>query len=102
MFASIAIYGHSDHKMDITIEFTSKNCSRTYITLTCLLILPYMVTPITQQTSPSNSHQKLLQNTYNTYVVAGIAISGHPDPKTAITIELASKNCSSTYITLMY
>src|ERR1700683_3899497 len=58
MFASIAIYGHSNHKMDITIKFTSKNCSRTYITLMCLPVLPYMVTPITKWTSPSNSHQK--------------------------------------------
>ena len=33
MFASIAIYGYSDHRMDIAIEFTSKNHSRTYITL---------------------------------------------------------------------
>ena len=56
MFAGIAIYGHSDHKMDITIKFTSKNRSRTYI---CLPVLPYMVTRITKQTSPSNSHQKI-------------------------------------------
>ena len=33
MFAGIAIYGHSDHETDITIEFTLKNHSRTYITL---------------------------------------------------------------------
>jgi len=39
-FAGIVIYGHSDHKMDITIEFTSKNNSRMYITLTHLSILP--------------------------------------------------------------
>src|ERR1700691_4770185 len=31
VFAAIAIYGYSDHKTDITIEFTSKNWSRTYI-----------------------------------------------------------------------
>ena len=41
-----AIYSHSDHKMDITIKFTSKICSRTYITLMCLPLLPYMVTLI--------------------------------------------------------
>src|SRR5712672_281131 len=34
-----AIYSHSDHKMDITIKFTSKICSRTYITLMCLPLL---------------------------------------------------------------
>src|SRR5882724_10167857 len=42
-----AIYSHSDHKMDITIKFTSKIHSRTYITLMCLPLLPYMVTLIT-------------------------------------------------------
>src|ERR1700679_3172540 len=58
--ALIAIYGHSDHKkMDITIEFTSKIRSRKYITLMCLLLLPYMVTLITKQTSPLNSHRKI-------------------------------------------
>jgi hypothetical protein len=30
-FASITINGHSDHKTNITIEFTSKNSSRTYM-----------------------------------------------------------------------
>jgi hypothetical protein len=49
----------ANQKMDITIEFISKNYSRTYITLMCLLGFPYMVTPITKQTSPLNSHQKL-------------------------------------------
>ena len=58
-FAAIAIYGHSDHKTDITIEFTSKNHSRTYRTLMLLPLLPYMVTPITKQTSPLNSHRKI-------------------------------------------
>src|SRR6202050_1328037 len=48
VFAGIAIYGHSDHKTDITIKFASKNRSRTYITLICLLVLPYMVTLITK------------------------------------------------------
>ena len=47
IFAGIAIYGYSDHTMDITIEFTLKNSSRWYITLAYLLVLPYMVTPIT-------------------------------------------------------
>jgi hypothetical protein len=42
-FVSIAICGHSDHKTDITIEFT-------YITLAYLPVLPYMVTPITKWT----------------------------------------------------
>src|ERR1700674_1042140 len=50
-----AIYSHSDHKMDITIKFTSKIHSRTYITLMCLPLLPYMVTRVTKRTSPSNS-----------------------------------------------
>jgi len=58
MFDSITIYGHSDHRTDITIEFTSKNHFRTYITLICLPVLLYMVTPITEWTSPLNSHQK--------------------------------------------
>jgi hypothetical protein len=58
VFAGIAIYGHSNHRTDITIEFASKIRSRTYITLMCLLVLPYMVTPITEQTSPLNLHQK--------------------------------------------
>ena len=40
IFAGIAIYGHSDHTMDITIEFTLKNGSRWYITLVYLLVLP--------------------------------------------------------------
>src|ERR1700691_3095709 len=47
--------------MDITIEFTSKNHSRTHRTLMCLLLLPYMVTPITKQTSLLNLHQKPLR-----------------------------------------
>src|SRR6202050_1483 len=102
MFASIAIYGHSDHKTDITIKSASKNHSITYITLICLPVLPYMVTPITKRTLPSNSHQKPLQNIYNTYVVAGIAIYGHSDHKTDITIKFTSKNHSRTYITLMW
>jgi hypothetical protein len=46
VFASIAKYGYSNHKTDITIEFASKNRSRTYITLMCLPLLPNMVTPI--------------------------------------------------------
>src|ERR1700689_4687409 len=100
-FASIAIYGHSDHKTNITIEFTSKNHSRTYITLMGLPLLPYMVTLITKQTSPLNSHQKTTQNIYNTYGFASIAIYGHSDHKTNITIEFTSKNQSKTYITLM-
>ena len=58
MFASIAIYGHSDHRTDIAIEFTSKIHSRTYITLICFPVLPYMVILITKWTSPSNSYQK--------------------------------------------
>src|SRR6202050_1868981 len=71
------------------------------MTLMGLLILPYMVTLITKQTSPLNSHQKPLQNIYNTYMFSGIAIYGHSDHKTDITIKSTSKNCSRTYITLM-
>src|SRR6202142_493746 len=100
-FAAIAIYSHSHHKMDITIEFTSKNHSRTHRTLMCLLLLPYMVTPITKPTSPLNSHQKTTQNIYNTYGFASIAIYGHSDHKTNITIEFTSKNHSRTHRTLM-
>ena len=50
IFAGITIYGHSNHTMDITIEFTLKNGSRWYITLAYLRVLPYMVTPITKWT----------------------------------------------------
>jgi hypothetical protein len=57
-FPGIAIYGYSDHETDIAIEFASKNWSRTYISLPHFPVLPYMVTPITKQTSPLNSHQK--------------------------------------------
>src|ERR1700689_618419 len=84
--------------MDITIEFTSKNHSRTHRTLMGLPLLPYMVTPITKQTSPLNSHPKTTQNIYNTYGFAAIAIYGHSDHKTDITIEFTSKNWSRTYI----
>src|ERR1700734_1548450 len=94
VFAAIAIYGPSDHKMDITIEFTSKNQSKTYITLMGLPLLPHMVTLITKQTSPLNSHQKTTQNIYNTYGFAATAIYGHSDHKTNITIEFTSKNRS--------
>src|ERR1700723_272073 len=83
--------------MDITIEFTSKNHSRTHRTLMCLLLLPYMVTPITKRTSPLNSHQKPVQNIYNTYGFASIAIYGHSDHKTNITIEFTTQNIYNTY-----
>jgi len=100
-WGDIAIYGHPDHEMDITIEFASKNCSRTYITLMCLPLLPNMVTSIMKQTSPLNWHQKLLQNIYNTYMFAGIAKYGYSNHKTDFTIEFASKNHSRIYITPM-
>src|SRR5882762_3589917 len=58
MFAGITVHSYSDHRMDITFEFTSKNHSRSYITFIYLPVLPYMVTPITEWTSPLNSHQK--------------------------------------------
>src|ERR1700689_2407918 len=87
--------------MDITIEFTSKNHSRTHRTLMGLPLLPYMVTPITKQTSLLNSHQKTTQNIYNTYGFATIAIYGHSDHKMNITIEFTSKNHSRTHRTLM-
>ena len=66
-----------------------------------LPLLPYMVTPITKQTSPLNSHQKTTQNIYNTYGFATIAIYGHSNHKMNITIEFTLKNHSRTYITLM-
>ena len=56
-FPGIAIYGHSNHETDIAIEFTSKNWSRTCITLPHFLVLPYMVTLITKQTSPLGFHE---------------------------------------------
>ena len=58
MFRGFAIYGHSDCKMDITIQFALRNHFRTHITLTCLAVLPYMVTVIAKRTSPFNSHGK--------------------------------------------
>src|SRR6202041_245826 len=83
-----------DDIMTATFEFTLKNHSKTHRTLMCLPLLPYMVTPITKQTSPLNSHQKTTQNIYNTYVFATIAIYGHSDHKMNITIEFTSKNHS--------
>src|ERR1700689_1164189 len=50
-----------DDIMTAMFEFTLKNHSRTHKTLMGLLLLPYMVTPITKQTSPLNSHQKPLR-----------------------------------------
>src|ERR1700734_1933303 len=90
-----------DDIMTATFEFTLKNHSRTHRTLMCLPLLPYMVTPITKWTSPLNSHQKTTQNIYNTYGFASIAIYGHSDHKTNITIEFTSKNHSRTHRTLM-
>ena len=102
MFAGVTIYGHSDHATAITVEFTSKNNFRPYITLMCLLVLPYMVTPITQQPSLLNFHfKKQFQTIYNSYVLAGITIYGYSDYATAITAEFASKNNFRPYITLM-
>src|ERR1700735_1089188 len=47
-----------DDIMTATFEFTLKNHSRTHRTLMCLLLLPYMVTPITKRTSPSKNHSR--------------------------------------------
>ena len=90
-----------DDIMTAMFEFTLKNHFRTHRTLMCLPLLPYMVTPITKQTSPLNSHQKTTQNIYNTYGFATIAIYGHSDHKMNITIEFTSKNHSRTHRTLM-
>jgi len=60
MFTGIAIYGYSDHRIDITIEFILKNHFKTYIALICLPVLSYMVTPITEWISPSNSYKKTI------------------------------------------
>ena len=60
VFAGLTIYGHSNHKTDITVESMSKNGSWKCITLVCLLDLPYMVTLITKLTSPLNSHPKMV------------------------------------------
>ena len=67
----------------------------------CLLVLLYMVTPITQQPSLLNLPQKLFKTIYNTYVFAGINIYGHSNHATAIAVEFASKNDFRPYITLM-
>src|ERR1700676_2635849 len=90
-FPGIAIYGHSDHETDI--EFTSKNRSRTCITLPHFPVLPYMVTPIMKRTSPLNSHQKPVQNMYNTPTFPGIAIYGHSDHQTDITTRFPCVFC---------
>ena len=60
MLAGITIYGYSDYATAITAEFASKNNFRPYITLMCLLVLPYIVTLITQQPSLLNLHQKTI------------------------------------------
>src|ERR1700732_1919835 len=60
VFARLAIYSHSDHEIDITVEFMSKNGSRRCITLVCLPDLPYMITLIMKLTSPLNSCQKMV------------------------------------------
>jgi hypothetical protein len=168
MFAGLAIYGHSDHETDITIEFTLKNGSWRCITLVCLLDLPYMVlwsrnrhyhwihiekwflkmyhtcvfaglpymvTLITKPTSPLNSHRKMVPENvshlcvcwtchiwscwsrnrhhhwihvkkwfpkmYHTCGFARLAIYGHSDHETDITIEFTSKNGSRRCITLV-
>ena len=66
VFTGVAIYGYSNHKSNITIEFLSKNHSRRCITLMCLPVLPYMVTLIMKQTH-RHHHQKPLLNTYISY-----------------------------------
>ena len=99
MFAGITIYGHVNHTTAITVKFTSKNDFRP---LMCLRVLPYMVTPITQQPSLLNFHfKKQFQTIYNTYVFAGITIYGHSDHATAITVEFTSKNNFRPSITVM-
>ena len=101
VFARLAIYGHSDHETDISIEFTSKNGSQKCITLVCLLDLPYMATLITKPTLPLNSHWKCFLKMYHTYVFARLAIYGHSDHETDITIEFMLKNGSQRCITLV-
>ena len=46
IFVGIAINGYPNDTTDITIEFTSKNSFRWYITHVHLLVLPYMVTRV--------------------------------------------------------
>ena len=102
MFAGITIYGHSDHTTAIIVEFTSKNDFGPSITVMCLRVLPYMVTPITQQPSLLNFHFKTqFQTINNSYVFAGITIYGHSDHATAITVEFTSKNNFRPSITVM-
>src|ERR1700683_5287890 len=104
VFIDITIYdhlNHSNHQWTSPLNSHEKIHSRTYITLTCLLALSYIVTLITKWTSPLNSPQKPLQNIYNTYMFASIAIYGHSNHKTDITIEFTSKNLSKTHMTLM-
>ena len=59
VFTGFAIYGHSDHETNITIEFTLKMVPEDVSHL-CLPDLPHMVTLITKPTSPLNSHQKMV------------------------------------------
>jgi len=101
VFAGITIYGHSDHAMVITVEFTSKNNFRPYITLMCLQVLPYMVTPIMQTTIIVEFTSKNDFGPYITYVFAGITIYGHSNHAMVITVEFTSKNNFRPYITLM-
>jgi hypothetical protein len=100
VFAGIAVYGHSNHNTDITIEFTLKNYTRTYITLVCLLVLHIWSLRSQNRHHHSIPIKKLFQNTYNTCVFAGIAIYGHSDHKTDIIVEFTLENCSRTYIAL--
>ena len=67
----------------------------------CLSHFPYVVTLIIKQTSPSNSHCKIVPYD-NTCIFAGIAIYGLSDHTTDITIEFTSKNGSRWYITPAY
>jgi len=93
MFAGITIYGYSDHRMDITIEFTLKNHFRTYITL--IYVCWYFHIWLLQ--SQNRHHywihiKKPLQNIYNTYMFSSITIYGYSDHKMDITIKFISKN----------
>ena len=49
MFSGFAIYGYSDHKTNITIEFALKNNFRTYITLIWLVVLNDGCFPVESQ-----------------------------------------------------
>ena len=99
-FFSIAIC-HSDHKTNIITEFTLKHSSRWYI-INTMHIWQYCHIWLLQS---DNGHhcwihiKKWFQMIYNTCIFVGIAIYGHSNQATDITIEFTLKNSSGWYTT---